>query len=219
MKTNEDYIRYFTNVVRAAKIELDSVQEYVSDAVNSGRNRFWGANNWTFKQRVATLSLDTSAESYDLPQDFQGMKTLREQNSNSGLRLKYFPREEFDRMVPKLSAFQTGYPQIYTIFGATSGQRKIRFYPQPTAQDLDMLYYCLAPTDTSAIPDSHQSGVKAAIAVDIYLPGMRGFESAYNEFIAEIKRLQIVDKSDMSDYTKYQDDTDRTITETLPWFA
>lgn len=200
MRSTAEYIEYFKSVLTAYKVEVLNIDEYATRAVESGLQRFWGASDWSFKQVTDTLVISTSSDYYELPTDFDSMVTLREETSQSGLKLDYMSKEEFDSFVPKQSVWESNSPYRYTIFNTDLNKKVISIYPRPSALTLYMLYLKTTPNDTLNIPDKFQTGVEAAIALSIFLPNNPSRSLAYSEFRAEVKRLEVQDKQDQSRY-------------------
>ena len=210
MNTREEYKTYYAGLLAASNIDVGvNKDSYVNGAIDAGIKQFWGANNWTFKEAYDPLVLGSSAESYDVPDDFEGIKSARETTSNRGLRLRYIPKEKYDSILPKLSTITATNPVYWTMYtDGSSKRKKIQFLPQSTAQTIEIIYLRTTPEEPTQIPDKFQSGLMAAIAWHIYPhTEARLRQQAYDDFIKELKRLQVIDKYDMSEYNEMGDDT------------
>lgn len=197
------------------------VDNFVSHSIDAGLRQFWGMWNWTFKEAEYKLTISEGKDSYDLPSDFEAIKTITEKSTNQGAKLIYMPKEEFDRMIPRQATFQSNTPQAFTIFGnsPTSSRKKISFFPQPTSDTLYLLYLKTTPTEPDVIPDKFQCGAEAFMTVRMYQHGKQARRDAYIEAREEFKRLVQTDKYDQSNPTKYMDETDVVLYSNPPYYA
>jgi len=205
----EEYKNHFESMLVADQsIKITDVAQHVDRAITLGINAFWGAHNWWFRLVEDTLTITEAADAYDLPDDFDSFVTVREQSTTDGRKLQYYPKERFDEMFPKLSAFASGYPQSFTIFkGESSEVAQIAFYPRPTSATVKLLYNTGSVRNPEIIPSKYQSGVAACIAWHCFPYGHPGRRDAYTEARDEIERLRIVNKVDESNFVKIPDGT------------
>ncbi len=219
MNTNQAYEEYFGAVVAAMELKVPDALQYTQRAIQSGLQRFWGASKWSFKGGTYKLVISAASDSYDLPDNFDSMITLREETSNKGLKLSFMEKEAFDAFVPKQSAWSSNNPYHYTIFYEENGKRVISVYPRPSSTTLYLHYLKTTPADVTRVPDKFQGGVESAISMSIFLPGKSSRKVAYNEFREEVKRLEVQDKQDMSKYLKYKTEADIPYYNDLPWWC
>lgn len=222
--TYDEYVDYYTSMVQVAKItDVESeAKDLAKHAIRQGLDAFWGAWDWYWKENQTTLAITASAEDYII-KDFESFRILREQATVSGLKLQYYAKEEFDTLVPKTSTFATGDPQMYTVYrDITDKKWRIAFFPQPDgAMTIYLSLYIEPGGDTKKavelIPSRFLSGLEAFIGWKIYPVGDSRRMMAYTEVQAELKRLQIQNKLNMSSPNFMPDGTDQQVTVDRPW--
>ena len=196
----KDYKDYFTSLLNVAGIEMANPELHVGLVVKLGLKDFWGAGNWRFKEYEYSLALTTGDEVYDLPEDFAGFRSFREEGSAQGLKLHYIPYERFQAETPKLSQYAVGKPEAFTVFrdAADNNKWKIKFRPAPETITL----YCGLVKDTgndcSEVPDHLQSCLEAFIAKKIYPHGTPQRRAAQEEALLELRRCEVIDNPDKS---------------------
>lgn len=222
--TYDDYLEYYTEMVKTSKItENDAEAGRIAEkAIKQGLSAFWGAWNWYFKENQTTLAIASSAENTVI-KDFESFRIAKEQASLQGYRLKYRAKEEFDKLVPKTDTFATGKPQIFTVY-RDIGDRKWRFatFPRP---DSNMTIYLSVyieageepKKEIDLIPQRFQSGLEAFIGWKIYPAGDLRRRAAYIEVKEELKRLQVQNRLDMSSPNFMPDGTEERVSVERPW--
>ena len=204
--TQEEYVDYFAAILKTESPNFPDPEDHATRAIQAGHDAFWGANNWQFKSAEATLTITSSAESYDLPDDFESLRSLRADETSRGLRLQFLSKPEFDRAFPKQTAYSTGKPQVITVFQDLNdnGRWKASFFPRPDgAMTLPYTYYRVpAPASDLGdnIPSKFKSGMEAFILWKLLLGPQRTL--AYQEAMSELKRLEVANKAEES-YGEY----------------
>lgn len=208
--TLEEYKTYFADILKADAVEIQNMDQHITRAIQQGLADLWGASNWMFKQTETTLTV-ADTDPVDLPDDFEGFRTLREKGSNRGWRLTYMPREEFDRVYPKATALPSGTLKIFTVYRDMSdnGKWKALFLPSPSSSTtVYMLYYIGAGEVTvNLIPSKAQAALEAFIAKHAYPYNHPGRVMATQVAEIELKKLQTQDKADMSSMHFFPDET------------
>ena len=209
-----EYIDYFSGLLEADAIKVPNIAKHVELAIQAGLDEFWGANNWYFKAEECEFAItDIGEESYELPDRFDGVGTVRERASGTGLRLRYFPREEFFRLVPDATAYGTSNVQAFTVYREADDDNKlmIAFFPRPSsAQTFYITGYRKPPAKESValVPERFQGGLLAFIAKHVYPFGHKGRLTASALAAQELKRLETQNKLDLSDYVRFGDSSD-----------
>jgi hypothetical protein len=222
--TFDDYVEYYTSMILIQKLTVEAVEAktIAEAAVRQGLDAFWGANDWYFKENQTTLAVTETADDYTIA-DFESFRTVREQASISGRRLKFYAKEEFDKLVPNPSTFASGNPQAFTAYRDIGDRKwKVAFFPRPDAAMTIYLSVYIEPQSDpklaiSLIPTRFMSGLEAFIGYKIYPPGDRRRQNAYVEAMNELKRLQVENKLDMSSPNFMPDGTDEQVTVERPW--
>ncbi len=212
MNTDEEYKDYCAAIIQAEKIDYPNPTAVATRAVKTGLADFWGAGNWYFAQDELEFSIADGEESYSLPTNFAGFITMREETSAWGARLQFYPKEEFDLRVPKMSAYNNNTPQMFTIYHDAGENKamKLKLFPIPSSsQTIYIRFKTRPPSNVGAVPDEFQSGVEAFIAKHLYPFGHRGYQAAYKLALVELNRLRAIDKTDHSNVTRFQDSTQR----------
>jgi len=218
MNTSE-YVEYYTTLLNVAGVEMASPSSHVKKAVRSGLEDFWGAGDWQFKMFEYSLSLTSGAEVYSLPNDFAGFRSFREEGTVEGLKLKYFPYEEFHEVVPKLSQYATGKPQAFTVFrdADDSDKWKIKFFPAPETITLYCGLVKSTGKDCDEVPDHLQGCLESFIAKHVYPHGTHQRSMALQESVVELKRCEVIDNPDKSSIGTMGDTTDIQMETRRPW--
>jgi len=163
--THNELVDYFRPFVRKAELVDDAaLQGFIDRAVSDGLREFWGANMWTFAEKVDTMTTTASTAEYALPLDFDSMISIREQTSSSGRSLEYVPREQFDKLAPRPDQIANGTPTTYTIFNNDSQSKnklRITFFPVPDAAITLYRWYRIVPDKIDQVPDKFVGAVKA----------------------------------------------------------
>ncbi len=207
--THDEYKKHFKAMLAGARIDIPEPDRHITRAISQGLKEFWGAKNWIFRETERTLTMDSTADQYNLPADFDGFKTIREEGSTRGRDLTYRTKEDFSRMLPKLSSHTTGNPTTFTIFrDADNGKWKIRFYPRPTGGESVIISMILAtPTDVTAVPDRFHCGLEPTIGKHVFPYGSLARQDAAAESEREIKKLEANNTMDMSSMTTFRTTT------------
>ena len=177
--TRDDLEKYFFPFVKKDGVtETDNdTNALIRLCITQGINEFWGAWHWTFAEKEATLATVSGTNDYALPDDFDSMLTIRENESISGRSLSYVPRESFDRNAPRPDQMQNGIPSAYTIFNDDSDdvKHRIKFFPVPDGAYTMYLWYRMTPQDISKIPDKFIAAVKNIIWRHVVSPSSAAY--------------------------------------------
>ncbi len=198
----------------ADKVDFPDMDEHVHRAVVMGLEEFWGAYSWNFKATEIPFTIDGSTNDYDLPDNFESIKSVREETSASGGHLRFYLKEDFDNMVPKISSTSTGTPAIYTIYRNADAGWKIKLYPNVGASTVIYLdYFVSTPSDATAVPEKFVHGVLAFAAKHAYPFGHIGKLNAQRAAAVELKALIKKDRIDNSRMTVMLTETDDPVRE------
>lgn len=216
---NNDVLDYLEMLATASGMVHTNLRGLCEKCLHMGLKDFWGASEWSFKTYEHNLAITTSVDDYALPQDFAGFVTVKEKDSLEGQELLYYPKAEFDRLVPNPTAYPSTYPQIFTVWYDKSQQLSyIRFYPMPEAGHTIVIEIVTrTPTNMGEIEERFVSGVIACAQKYLYPLGKAERLQAWAEAREEIKRLEIIDSPYQTKAYRFFDDTDTQITITRPW--
>lgn len=216
--TESDMSKHVSVMLTADKIVPTDMSEHADRAVALGMAEFWGAHNWTFRRSEDELSIDSSAEVYDLPDDFDSIVDIREKDSNRGFKMQRYTKERFDQMIPKLSAHNPGNPQIFAIFRDADLKMKITFFPQPSASTTFYVgYHLKIPSALSSIPDKMHGGVLAFALKNAYPPGGFGYSNVVSMLRNDMARLITTDKLSSAAVMRMRDGTEDTVRKIYEW--
>lgn len=217
--TNATLKTHFTDLLAAENLTFPNVAQHVDRAVKIGLEDFWGAYDWSFRSADVELAITTTAESYDLADEFAGFRSVREKTSTQGADLIYKTKEDFDMLLPRPDVHAAGTPKWFTVFRDQENDKwKISFHPRPSAaMTIYIDQVLIAPRKVDAIPGDFVSGLMAFIAKHIYPYGHIGRLNAGKEAIVELVRLRQIDKVDKSHITVMFDDTREQSTFRYSW--
>ena len=216
--TNKELNEYF---VRLAKVYLKNsskdMRKLVESAIESGRDEFWGAVPWAFKEKHVTITTTESTETVDLPDDFEGIVSVIEKSSNTGFKLQKYADDEYDRLIPDSTSLNEGTPSIYKVYyDREENLWRLALYPTPSAAiSLYLTYHTMS--ESGAIPQKYIGGLVAGIAQYLYVPGTPSWAGAHNAFLSQVERLKQVDNPDVGSVTRILDSSD-VPTYSTDWF-
>ena len=208
--TNKQLKDYFA---RLAKVWLKEKNvdftELIDSALVSGRDEFWGAAPWAFKERHVTLTTTESQETVNLPDDFEGIVSVIERETSTGFKLQKYTPDEYDRLVPDSAGQSEGDPKIYKVFyNIEEGLWQLALYPTPSsAISLYLTYHTME--DGGTIPKKYIGGLVAGIAQFLFIPGSTQWMGAHNAFLAQIERLKTIDDPDVETIGRFLDASDQ----------
>lgn len=210
--TNIELEKYFK---RLAKVYLKEkgtdMNKLVDSALVSGREDFWGAVPWVFKEKHTTVTCTISQDYVDMPDDFEGLVSVIERDTNSGFKLQKYGADEFDRLVPYSTGQSENTPDIYKVyFDGEDEVWRLALYPTPSAATVLYLTYHTIEQG-GVIPTKYIGGLTAGIAQYLFMPGSMEWNGAYNAFISQINRLKQVDTADIEGISRFQDAGDEPV--------
>lgn len=210
--TTKELEAYF---LRLAKVYLKEagtdMSKLVKQAIESGRDDFWGAVPWAFKESHATITAKGSTEAVDLPDDFEGLVSVIEKDTTWGRKLQKYTPDEYDRLVPDSAGQSTNTPTSYKVYYDGSDEVwRLALYPTPSAATtLYLTYHTIE--QSGEIPDKYIGGLTAGIAKYLFMPGSERWTGAYNAFVAEIARLKQIDNPDVESIGRFLDSSNEPI--------
>jgi hypothetical protein len=210
---------HFMYLAGQSGLEQAGLSEHVDRAIGFGLNAFWNAKPWSFRSTEYSMTITTVAESYDLPTNFAGIRTLRETASQTGGGLVYWPIEEFDRKIPRPTEHQAGYVQIFSMFYNNNDDTwKVKFFPVPSSGTvIKMLILTKNPDSIEKVPEKFNHALAASIERFLYKPGSQARSDAINEYALELQKAEVSDRVHMARLVQRQDDTDQRIIIDRPW--
>ena len=206
-------------IAKADALPIEDLGEHAKRSALLGLQEVWGAHDWNFRCVDVNFTLTSSADSYDLPDNFDQMRSIREQGSSTGQALAYYIKDDFDALLPKPSAMSTGTPVAYTVFqDGDDSTWKVSFLPKPSgAMTLPMTYLAKAPSDTSNMPTKFHGGVMAFGAKHLYPYSHLGRKQAYGEAKSELADLKRIDQLNVGRVTEMPDETDQGFKAKYEW--
>lgn len=218
--TTSDYIKRYSALLAVDEsIKLDDVDSYVRTGVELGLSTFWGVLPWSFKTYEYTLTLTAAAESYALPDDTEAVQDVREEETNTGYKLRFLIKEDFDEMVPRLAHHNNNTPQLYTLYYDTDKQKMyIKFWPPAGgSESFYMTILRRTPADCSLVPGKYEGALDAFIAKFVYPHGHPGHASAVATAEMELRKAHVADKQKFSRMTQMGTEDDRQFIFDRPW--
>jgi len=198
--TQKDFIEYIAALY--ARKASDKVVMY---AVNIAISNFGSAKPWSFLRGSDTLTSDANGV-IELPDDFNGVHSLRQQSSSSGGEIYIWPESMFDSKVPRLDNLSGSYPLVCKIYeedGVSYGQ-----LAPPVASMSIYLNYHKKLTSVGDIDDDVLPGLVATVHPLMIRPSDEGYAAAILAKQAEIKDLWKKDKKVWSTIWRTMDATD-----------
>jgi hypothetical protein len=192
--TKERLAEDLAYLANQAKMNVDGLTEHINFCIENGLSDFWNCYGWSWRTRPYSLSITTEAEQYVLPDDFAGIRTVRQKTSTYGGEVVYMAKEQFDREYPKATDYTSGYPQLCTTYYDKDNEAwYIKFMRVP---EVGTTVYIDMYTTTSAIedvPDGFESGLMASVEKYLYPLGSAERFSAQKNYREEVSRLKATD--------------------------
>ena len=202
---------------KADSLAFPDMTAHVARSARLGLNGFWGAHDWTFRCDSVELSLTSSAESYELPENFDQVRSIREKTTNSGLNLTYYIKNDFDMLLPKPGAVSTGTPAAFTIF-RDNNKWYVSFLPKPSgAITLYLDFTMTPPSGLDPIPEKFHDGVLAWAFKNFFPFSHRSRPQAYVEARTELERLEKIDQLNVGRLTHFPDGTEEALDFQYSW--
>ena len=74
--TDAQLKKHLQALLQASHLDDPEADAHVDRAVEMGISEFWGAYPWTFKAVEDSMTLTASQDQYDLPDDFESIKSI-----------------------------------------------------------------------------------------------------------------------------------------------
>lgn len=177
----------------------------MEDAIIAGLDDFWASAPWVFKENSTTVSTTNGQETIDLPDDFAGLLSVRERETDDGRKLIKLSKSEYDRLVPYSADISNNTPAYYKLYyNSDDGVWKLALYPTPDAAiDLYINYHVIEVG--GQVPEKYTAPLVAAVGKYIYMPGSEQRSATMNEFVAEVERIKREDDPDVEEPGKFLD--------------
>ena len=221
--TDKAFKAYLMFLAKQQGLETSGLDAHVATCADLALGDFWNAKSWSFRTRQYELTLSTEAEEYELPDDFEGFRTVRDKAHPQGRDLTYKTKEAYDHLVPRPTAGPTTYTEMFTVFwdGSSGVKRwKAKFYPIPASGTViyfDM--YTSQPQTVAGIPKKALSGLILAAHRYISKPGTPASQDAWFKYEPEMNRLERADSPFKGHIFRALDDTSEPNAERVryPW--
>lgn len=189
-------------------------KKFITMAIRFGKKDFHGAFPWAFREKHDTITTTGSQSWVTLPDDLDGIISVREKTTSQGRKLRKFAPDEYDRLFPDPVSMRTRTPEVYKIYyDDEESEWRLDMYPAPgSAITLYLAYQTLE--QGGVIPDKYVAGLK--IAIDRFMipsGNINAWNMATAAFNVEIERLKLVDNIDVEGISKKQDSADIPV----PW--
>jgi len=170
------------------------LDKHISFCTNTGLGDFWNSYPWSWASRPHELSITSKLEDYVLPNDFAGVRTVREKSSAHGGVITFKKKETFDREYPHTTSFNVGYPLIYTVYYDNKNQKWfMKFASIPENGYTIYLDMYTTKSTIESVPPGAESGLYASIEKYLYKLGTAARQAAQQYYLTETKRLQRAD--------------------------
>lgn len=201
----KDYFMYFG---RSLDLPADGLENHVKVCIREGIRSLWYARAWTWVQQDYELTVSSSDETTNLPSWFDGFITVREKGSQDGKELLYYPKEEYDRLLPKPGAYSSNYPEVYTVYYDHADKVwKFSCFPYSTTTPLYCKMVRKFTGSVADIPDRAVDALYACVAHKMFPLGTLQRLNAQQEKFNEIKLLEESDSPYRGHIVKILDDT------------
>lgn len=180
-------------------------EKLVDAAIILGKEDFWAAYPWAFKRNDTTLTTVASTETVDMPNDFEGICSIREHQSDNGRKLIRLNEDEYDRLIPYSADLATDTPSYYKIYYNSDDQIwRAAFYPTPNAAiTLYLTYHVIE--DVGTIPNKYTAGLVATIAKYLVPTWSKERRAASEEAAKEVVKLIGQDDPDVEVPSRFLD--------------
>lgn len=187
----EQDLMYLAKQSGLDQVDLDT---HVQFCINRGINDFWNSYGWTWATRDYELEITSEDERYELPSDFQAVRTVRQKASYYGGPVTYLSKEQFDREFPKPTAWIAGYPQVCTVYGDRKDEKQyIKFARVPESSTTIYIDMYTTAGSVEAVPEGFGSGLILSIEKYLYKVGTNARFQAQQIYDVEVRRLHAVD--------------------------
>ena len=156
--------KYLTYQAKLLEMETTDIAEYLEFVIDSGMNDLWNKENWSFRSRSYTLVTDGTG-TYQMPEDFEGVISVRETGSQNGNDLDIYTKEEYDSMITKPSAHAAGYPQAMCFYyNSNEGRWYADVFPTPTGtMNIEMQIATNLPPSIEAFPEKSEAALQIRV--------------------------------------------------------
>lgn len=194
--TTKELQSYFKNLFFLVGKSDKKINDLIDDAILAGKEDFWTAAPWVFKEKHDTLTTTASTETVDLPDDFDGILSIRERTSANGQKLVKMTASQYDQMMPYSASHSEDTPRYYKVYyDDTDEIWKVALFPVPSAAISLYLTY-MVMGDSSDSGKKYTAGIVAAVGKFLTMPGSVEKDKAILQFNAEIERLKSEDDPD-----------------------
>lgn len=177
-------------LARQTDMAEDDLDAHVEFCIERGLNSFWNAHGWTWSTRPYSLSISSEAAAYELPEDFRGIRAVREKDSSYGGAIIYVPKERFDREYPYPTASTSGRPRVCTVYyDREEALNYIQFFPVPESGDTIYIEMYTTVGNVDSVPHGFESGLMADVERFLYKLGTPARFSAQQSFDTELRRM------------------------------
>jgi len=215
--TNAQFKKKLAAQIKMVTPDIQDAGDIVEAAISLGISDVWYAFPWHFTCREFSLTVDSTAESYELPRDLGAVLSVREVDSLRDRAPAYFPKEEFDFRVPRTDVVTTGSPDIYTLFH-NNGRFYISFVPRPEPSTEFKIYaQTRPPEDIDGVAPEAHAAVDAAVQKHMFPVGSNEYGAAHYMYRKEIEQLQRIDRLNRPALTQMYVDNTENIGVFRPW--
>jgi len=174
----------------------------------AGKEDFWSAYPWAFKENTTTITTTDGQETVDLPYDFEGLLNVKERDTSDGFKLTKLSPSEYDRLIPYSEDLPNYIPHTYKVYYDRGNSTwRLALYPTPNgAITLYVSYHVLE--DGGNIPQKYISALITSTAKYFFMPGSVSYGSAANAFDIEIEKLKKLENVDIEEAGKMLDSSD-----------
>lgn len=209
---------YFIFLGKQSGLTDDGLKDHITRCITLGLKDLWYAKDWRFRSEPHSLSITEQTDEYVLPDNFEGVVSVRETASISGKQLEYVTPEEFDLRFPNPSLFNSGNPQAYTIiYKATDRKFYIKIVRYPSDQTIHMTIMTSVPPKVDQLPQKASPCLYAAVEKYLHKMGSRERIIARAAFEDEVLKLEVIDSPFAGKMFKFLDSSDTEIWVKRSW--
>lgn len=207
--TNTAYEKYFAKLYG-----LKASNPVIKTAIELGQGAFGGEKPWTWLRASVTLTTNSDGI-IEFPDDFDGVLTMRQQDSTAGGFIQPWPEAEFDTKVPRLDNLSGSWPVVCKIY-----KEDDIWYGQtapPVASKTIYVAYKKELTNVSDIPDKFMGGLNAVCHTFMVKPSDVGYNSALTGKDLVVMALWKKDRTSWQ--TIWQTMDDEVAASFMPWWG
>lgn len=179
-----------------AGFDSNTVDGLIEDALTQAGPYLWNSYKWRFRRRETTITMTSSQEYVELPDDFSHFYSLTHSDGTSeGWQLTYQDEDVYEYQNPNPSVNSEDGPQsVKIVYDSDNDVWKAYLSPIPDSAYTPSLIYFTKYGGWATIPEGFEKVALAACWMFMYAPGSDSYgktEAAYQ--IAKMEAINDID--------------------------